>query len=41
MSVALEQPPSLDLCQPPQPLDLELFRGSMQLGEVLLDAGIR
>jgi hypothetical protein len=37
MSVAFEQPPTLDLGEPTEPLELEEFGGALELGEVLLD----
>jgi hypothetical protein len=41
VTIAFEKLAPVDLGQAPQPLDVEELQRALQLGEVLLDAGVR
>ena len=41
MAITSVQPPSLDLGKTAQALHLELFDGSVELGELLLETAVR
>jgi hypothetical protein len=40
VTVSLEQPPAVELREPPEAFDLQLLDRSLELREVLLDAGV-